>query len=313
MEGPPTRRFSHAHESDCQPDSRLVRRGPPGCRWVSGPVLGADEDAAMPPTCASSSPGAPQMDLEVFDAEAWPRRAVGPGHGGPGTGPGHHRPAAVHRGRLLPHRRDRRAPRALPGRVRPATEDRHRVPTLWASTAWSSAPSSPKARPPEPRDHALACLLGLLGLRVGEACSIDIEDLSLERGHRTVTVLGKGSKLAVIPLPPRVARAVDLAAGERSAGPLLLTRVGTTAGPPRRHPDRPPTRQASRDHQAHLPALAAPQLHHRRPRRRRAAPRRADRRPPRRSAGPPPATTGPATTSTATPATSSPLSSLAAR
>jgi integrase/recombinase XerD len=80
-----------------------------------------------------------------------------------------------------------------------------------------------------PVDHALACLLGLLGLRVSEACSIDVEDLSLERGHRTVTVLGKGSKLAVIPLPPRVARvarAVDLAAGERKAGPLLLTRAG---------------------------------------------------------------------------------------
>ena len=54
-------------------------------------------------------------------------------------------------------------------------------------------------------DHALACLLGLLGLRVSEACGINIEDLAIERGHRTVTVLGKGSKLALIPLPPRVA------------------------------------------------------------------------------------------------------------
>jgi len=77
-----------------------------------------------------------------------------------------------------------------------------------------------------PVDHALACLLGLLGLRVSEACSIDIDDLALERGHRTVTVLGKGSKLALIPLPPRVARAVDAAAGEREHGPLLLNRVG---------------------------------------------------------------------------------------
>jgi site-specific recombinase XerD len=77
-----------------------------------------------------------------------------------------------------------------------------------------------------PTDHALACLLGLLGLRVGEACSINIEALSTERGHRTVTVLGKGSKLAVIPLPPRVARAVDQAAGDRESGPLLLTRTG---------------------------------------------------------------------------------------
>jgi site-specific recombinase XerD len=75
-------------------------------------------------------------------------------------------------------------------------------------------------------EHAVACLLGLLGLRVSEACNVDIEDLSTERGHRTVTVLGKGHKLAVIPLPPRVARAVDLSAGERLSGPVLLMASG---------------------------------------------------------------------------------------
>jgi site-specific recombinase XerD len=77
-----------------------------------------------------------------------------------------------------------------------------------------------------PTDHALACLLGLLGLRVSEACGIDIEHLSTERGHRTVTVLGKGHKLAVIPMPPRVARAVDQASGDRLDGAVLLTRTG---------------------------------------------------------------------------------------
>jgi len=77
-----------------------------------------------------------------------------------------------------------------------------------------------------PTDHALACLLGLLGLRVAEACGVDIEHLSTERGHRTVTVLGKGHKLAVIPMPPRVARAVDQACGERLTGPVLLSRSG---------------------------------------------------------------------------------------
>jgi site-specific recombinase XerD len=77
-----------------------------------------------------------------------------------------------------------------------------------------------------PVDHALACLLGLLGLRVSEACRIDIENLGSERGHRTVTVLGKGSKLALIPLPPRVGRAIDLAAAERLSGPVLLSRSG---------------------------------------------------------------------------------------
>lgn len=77
-----------------------------------------------------------------------------------------------------------------------------------------------------PVDHALACLLGLLGLRVSEACAIDIGHLGAERGHRTVTVVGKGSKVAVIPLPPRVARSVDLAAGERLGGPVLVSRSG---------------------------------------------------------------------------------------
>jgi integrase/recombinase XerD len=75
-------------------------------------------------------------------------------------------------------------------------------------------------------DHALACLLGLLGLRVSEACGIDLDDLGHDRGHRTVRILGKGSKLAVMPLPPRVARAVDAAKGERTEGPLLLCRSG---------------------------------------------------------------------------------------
>ena len=75
-------------------------------------------------------------------------------------------------------------------------------------------------------DHALACLLGLLGMRVSEACSVDIEHLGLERGHRTVWIVGKGNKPALIPMPPRVARAVDLAAGGRLEGPVLLSRSG---------------------------------------------------------------------------------------
>jgi integrase/recombinase XerD len=75
-------------------------------------------------------------------------------------------------------------------------------------------------------DHALACLLGLLGLRVSEACNINIEDLGLERGHRTLYIVGKGNKPALIPLPPRVARAVDGAADGRLEGALLLSRTG---------------------------------------------------------------------------------------
>ncbi len=36
-----------------------------------------------------------------------------------------------------------------------------------------------------PRDHALACLLALNGLRVSEALGVDVADLGLERAHHT--------------------------------------------------------------------------------------------------------------------------------
>ena len=78
-------------------------------------------------------------------------------------------------------------------------------------------------------DHAhaaLAVLLGLNGLRVGEACETNIEDMAIERGHRVLRIIGKGNKPALIPLVPRTARTIDLAVGERSEGPILLRQDG---------------------------------------------------------------------------------------
>lgn len=77
------------------------------------------------------------------------------------------------------------------------------------------------------RDHAaLAVLLGLNGLRVSEACETNVEDLGIERGHRTLRIMGKGHKPATIPLVPRAARTIDLAVGERLEGPILRRRDG---------------------------------------------------------------------------------------
>jgi integrase/recombinase XerD len=76
-------------------------------------------------------------------------------------------------------------------------------------------------------DHAaLAVLLGLNGRRVSEACATSIEDLGIERGHRTLRIVGKGNKPAVIPLVPRTARTIDLAVAERCEGPILCRRDG---------------------------------------------------------------------------------------
>lgn len=59
------------------------------------------------------------------------------------------------------------------------------------------------------RDHALVCLLALNGLRISEAVGIDVDDLSSDRGHRVVRIMGKGNKEAIVPLAPRTAAAVD--------------------------------------------------------------------------------------------------------
>lgn len=72
------------------------------------------------------------------------------------------------------------------------------------------------------RDHALACLLGLNGLRVSEACNADIGNLGFERGHHTLLVDRKGGKRALIPLAPRTFRAITLVIDERQSGPILL-------------------------------------------------------------------------------------------
>ena len=77
-----------------------------------------------------------------------------------------------------------------------------------------------------PAEHALISLLALNGLRVSEATGADIEHLGLERGHRTLVITRKGGKVVTIPLAPRTARAIDLAIGERTEGPIFVAADG---------------------------------------------------------------------------------------
>ena len=76
-------------------------------------------------------------------------------------------------------------------------------------------------------DFALVAMLGLLGLRIFEACGASISDIGEEHGHRVLRVTGKGGKVVLTPLPPAVARAIDRAVQERTTGPVLLTSRGT--------------------------------------------------------------------------------------
>jgi integrase/recombinase XerD len=76
---------------------------------------------------------------------------------------------------------------------------------------------------------ALVCLLGLNGMRVSEACGIQIPDIGVTGYHRTITITRKGGKRQSLPMAPLTAHAVDLARGDRPVGPLLLTRAGDAA------------------------------------------------------------------------------------
>ncbi|MDV6267095.1 tyrosine-type recombinase/integrase [Rhodococcus globerulus] len=85
-----------------------------------------------------------------------------------------------------------------------------------------------QARASKPSESALITMLALLGLRVTEACNVNVEDFQeYERDHRVLRMIGKGGKPAIVPLPVPVARAMDLAAAGRTSGPLVLRVDGT--------------------------------------------------------------------------------------
>ncbi len=82
------------------------------------------------------------------------------------------------------------------------------------------------ARASGTRDHALACLLALNGLRISETLAADVADLAHERGHRTLRLRRKGGKRQTVALAPRTAAALDAMLDGRNAGPLFATRSG---------------------------------------------------------------------------------------
>ncbi|MEU1208622.1 hypothetical protein [Nocardia sp. NPDC005825] len=77
-----------------------------------------------------------------------------------------------------------------------------------------------------PPDFALVAMLGLLGLRISEACRCDIDDLGEEHGHRVLRTVGKGTKSG-----RRSARCPDRRAPRRSTHHHALR--------PRPHQPRP--------------------------------------------------------------------------
>lgn len=78
-----------------------------------------------------------------------------------------------------------------------------------------------------PAHHALIALMAMLGLRVSEVCNIDITDLEEDAlGYVVLTAHRKGGKVSRMPVPVPLLRIVQRAAGDRTSGPLILTKAG---------------------------------------------------------------------------------------
>ncbi|TWG12809.1 site-specific recombinase XerD [Actinoplanes teichomyceticus] len=82
--------------------------------------------------------------------------------------------------------------------------------------------------PAATRHRAVLTLLADLGLRVGELVSLDLADLGVERGHRTVRFTGKGGRPRRRVLTPAAAATLDAYLRTRGTadGPLFTTTTG---------------------------------------------------------------------------------------
>jgi integrase len=119
------------------------------------------------------------------------------------------------------------------------------MPPAWIATSLGALLVAAGLGPPG--EHALISLLALNGLRVSEATGANIENLGVERGHRTLVITRKGGKVVTIPLAPRTARAIDLAIGGRVEGPIFC-------GPDEQRLERPrsiPANETNRPRATH--------------------------------------------------------------
>jgi site-specific recombinase XerD len=75
-------------------------------------------------------------------------------------------------------------------------------------------------------EQAYMAILGLRGLRIAEACSLNVTDYQERGGHRTLRFIGKGNVARLVSVPAPAVRAIDRAVGGRTSGPILLNLAG---------------------------------------------------------------------------------------
>jgi integrase/recombinase XerD len=122
-------------------------------------------------------------------------------------------------------------------------------PTLGLSHLQFEALLTAARESANPNDFALVAMLGLLGLRIFETTASNIDDLGEEHGHLVLRVMGKGSRVVLVPLPPAVGRAMERAVADRMNGPILLNTRGTRMD-----------RHAATRRLRHLPAISVVRL-----------------------------------------------------
>lgn len=85
-----------------------------------------------------------------------------------------------------------------------------------------------QAQQTSPNHHALIALMAMLGLRVSEACGIQIEDMRMDptSHYMLITVNRKGGWSEDVPVPMPLLRVIEFARGDRTDGPLIRTRRG---------------------------------------------------------------------------------------
>lgn len=77
-----------------------------------------------------------------------------------------------------------------------------------------------------PRDHLLTVVMGMLGLRVSEACSLNVESVEPVEGVEVINFIGKGNKAATIVLPLPILRPLHKMVEIKGSGALFTTRTG---------------------------------------------------------------------------------------
>jgi integrase/recombinase XerD len=108
--------------------------------------------------------------------------------------------------------------------VRPAV-DRDKQRRTWLNPV-QFAQLLKAAQSAGPTEHLLVALLGMMGLRVGEACSLNVEHLTIEAGYTVLHFIGKGNKAAHVPVPVPAMRALEQVVKDRDLGPMLLNMTG---------------------------------------------------------------------------------------